>query len=82
LRLQFAPALADSPRVLAHVEKIRLREISLVPNPVNAKARVLKREPPSPMSSYIATGLRHFDLSIAGIKLIQKQLQLIEERAQ
>jgi hypothetical protein len=33
-------------------EKVRLREISLVPAPVDRSARVLRRELPSPMFAF------------------------------
>jgi hypothetical protein len=36
----------------ARVEKVRLREISLVPAPVDRSARVLRRELPSSMSAF------------------------------
>ena len=60
LGVYFAGPVRDSPQKKtrpraplpphARVEKIRLREISLVPNPVNNKARVLQRELPSPVN--------------------------------
>jgi hypothetical protein len=37
----------DRPSFFARVEKVRLREISLVPAPVDRSARVLRRELPS-----------------------------------
>ena len=42
----------DRPSFFARVEKVRLREISLVPAPVDRSARVLRRELPSPMSAF------------------------------
>jgi len=42
----------DRPSFFARIEKVRLREISLVPAPVDRSARVLRRELPSPMSAF------------------------------
>ena len=42
----------DRPSSFARVEKVRLREISLVPAPVDRSARVLRRELPSPMFAF------------------------------
>lgn len=63
----------------ARVEKIWLRETSLVPNPVNARARVLRRSPPSPMSKYVVSSLEQHGFLIRGVKLIQKQIQTLAE---
>ncbi len=67
------------PAFFARVEKIRFREISLVPNPVNNNGRVLRRELPSPMSSYVALSLQKHDLMIRSVKMLQKQFQLLAE---
>jgi hypothetical protein len=77
--LEFSLHDTDKPSFFSRVEKIRLREISLVPNPINNKARVLKRELPSSMSKFVAGTLKQYDLLIAGVGLIQKQVQLIGE---
>jgi hypothetical protein len=42
----------DRPSFFARVEKVRLREITLVLAPVDRRARVLRRELPSPMSAF------------------------------
>jgi len=68
-----------SPSFYARVKRVRLREISLVPNPVNNKARVLKRELPSPASKFVAGTLERHDLMIRRVKLFQKQLRILEE---
>ena len=49
--LEFSLHNTDSPNFFARVEKVRLRKLSLVPCPINSRARVLKREQPSPMSA-------------------------------
>ena len=67
--------------VPARVEKIQLREISLVPNPVNARARVLHRSTPSPASAYAATQRKWHDLMIRGMSVIQQQVRLLQEVA-
>ena len=46
----------DRQSFFARVEKVRLREISLVRAPVDRSARVLRRELPSPMFAF---GRRH-----------------------
>ena len=71
----------DSPNFVARVERIRLREISLVPAPINCNARVLKRELPSPASCYAASALKQFDLLLAGTRLLQKQISILQEHA-
>jgi hypothetical protein len=77
--LEYSLQNTDSPSFFARVEKIRLREISLVPYPVNNRARVLQRALPSPMSKYVASSLKEHDQVIRGFKLIQKQFQLFAE---
>ena len=42
----------DRPSFFVRVEKGRIREISLVPAPVDRSARVLRRELPSPMFAF------------------------------
>ena len=42
----------DRPSFFARVEKVPLREISLVPASVDGSARVLRRELPSPMFAF------------------------------
>ena len=53
--------------------------VSLVSNPVNNNGRVLRRELPSPMSSYVALSLQKHDLMIRSVKMLQKQFQLLAE---
>jgi hypothetical protein len=69
----------SSPNFWARVEKCRLREISLVPNPVNARARVLKREPPSAFSLYAAARRRWFDLEIRRVALLRDSVAALKE---
>jgi hypothetical protein len=66
------------PSFFARVERVRLREVSLVPAPINNQARVLKRELPSAMSRFAASSLKQFDLLIAGCGLIQKNIVLLQ----
>ena len=68
-----------SPNFYARVEKLRLREISLVPSPANRNAKVLRREPPTALSKYIALSLEGQDLMIRRTKLIQQGFQLLGE---
>ena len=42
--LDFTLHRTDSPQFFARAEKVRLREVSLVPAPIQRNARVLKRE--------------------------------------
>jgi hypothetical protein len=76
--LQYSLHDTGSPNFFARVERCRLREISLVPAPVNARARVLRRELPSPASRYAAGTLKQFDLLIRGVGLIQKEIGLLK----
>ena len=77
--LEFTLHGTSTPNFHALVEKIRLREISLVPNPVNPRALVLDRRQPSAASAYAAARRRQNDLLIAGVRNIQKRLEMIQE---
>jgi hypothetical protein len=81
--LEFTLHDTGSAAFFARVQKIKLREISLVPRPVNPGAKVPRRERPSPMSAYIATSLQRHDLLIQHAKCIEKlgELLLKEVRA-
>ena len=77
--MEFTLHGTSTPNFHALVEKIRLREISLVPNPVNPRALVLDRRQPSAASAYAAARRRQNDLLIAGVRNIQKRLEMIQE---
>ena len=69
----------DSPSFFARVEKIRLREISLVSNPIQARARVLHRSNPGPASSFVAETIKGQDLMIRKVSCLAQYAELLQQ---
>lgn len=81
--LEYSLHDTDTQGFYACVKKMRLREISLVPAPINRNAKVLQRAKPSPASLLRAEKLKWHDLMIKRVQLvggIVRHVQQINER--
>jgi hypothetical protein len=77
--LEFSLHDSDRPSFFARIEKIRLREISLVPNPIQARARVLHRSKPGPASCFVAETIKGQDLMIKKMTCLTQYVELLQQ---